>query len=96
MLQQPKTRKDAKKLFKVDGYERKVRKPIDASRLEVREEHTYTDWVTPDEYNEVDPLLTVRKVFAREISRSTGRIDGSRGFTTFVKKFWLSGILFWN
>ena len=26
------------KLLKVDGYERKVRKPIDTSRLEVREE----------------------------------------------------------
>ena len=38
------------KLLKVDGYERKVRKPIDTSRLEVREEHIYPDGINTDNF----------------------------------------------
>ena len=63
------------KLLKVDGYERKVRKPIDTSRLEVREEHIYPDGVNPDEYNEVEPLITEslvlipQKMYIRRIVR---------------------------
>lgn len=45
-------------LHKVDGYERKVRKPIDTSKLEVREEHIYPDGIDPDDYNEVESLVT--------------------------------------
>jgi uncharacterized coiled-coil protein SlyX len=41
------------KLLKVDGYERKVRKPIDTSRLEVREEHIYPEGINLEEYNEM-------------------------------------------
>lgn len=62
-------------LLKVDGYERKVRKPIDTSKLEVREEHIYPDGINPDEYNEVDPLVTEslvlvpQKMYIRRIVR---------------------------
>lgn len=62
-------------LLKVDGYERKVRKPIDTSKLEVREEHIYPDGINPDEYNEVEPLVTEslvlvpQKMYIRRIVR---------------------------
>ena len=54
------------KLLKVDGYERKVRKPIDTSKLEVREEHIYPDGINPDEYNEVEPLVTESLVLVHQ------------------------------
>ena len=63
------------KLLKVDGYERKVRKPIDTSKLEVREEHIYPDGINPDDYNEVEPLITeslvlvTQKMYIRRIVR---------------------------
>ena len=63
------------KLLKVDGYERKVRKPIDTSRLEVREEHIYPNGINSDEYNEVEPLVTEslvlvpQKMYIRRIVR---------------------------
>lgn len=63
------------KLLKVDGYERKVRKPIDASKLEVREEHIYPDGINLDDYNEVEPLVTEslvlipQKMYIRRIVR---------------------------
>lgn len=63
------------KLLRVDGHERKVRKPIDTSRLEVREEHIYPDGINPDDYNEVEPLVTEslvlvpQKMYIRRIVR---------------------------
>lgn len=63
------------KLLKVDGYERKVRKPIDTSKLEVREEHIYPEGIIPDDYNEVEPLVTEslvlvpQKMYIRRIVR---------------------------
>ena len=63
------------RLLKVDGYERKVRKPIDTSKLEVREEHIYPDGINPDDYNEVEPLITEslvlvpQKMYIRRIVR---------------------------
>lgn len=62
-------------LLKVDGYERKVRKPIDISKLEVREEHIYPYGINPDEYNEMEPLVTEsivlvpQKMYIRRIVR---------------------------
>ena len=70
--------KDAEKrekLLKVDGYERKVRKPIDTSRLEVREEHIYPEGINLEEYNEMEPLVTEslvlvpQKMYIRRIVR---------------------------
>ena len=63
------------KLLKVDGYERKVRKPIDTSRLEVREEHIYPERINLEEYNEMEPLVTEslvlvpQKMYIRRIVR---------------------------
>ena len=63
------------KLLKVDGYERRVRKPIDTSRLEVREEHIYPEGINSDEYNEVEPqvtdslVLVPQKMYIRRIVR---------------------------
>ena len=63
------------KLFKVDGYERKVRKPIDTSRLEVSEEHLYPEGINLEEYNEMEPLVTEslvlvpQKMYIRRIVR---------------------------
>ena len=63
------------KLLKVDGYERKVRKPIDTSRLEVREEHIYPEGINLGEYNEMEPLVTEslvlvpQKMYIRRIVR---------------------------
>lgn len=63
------------KLFKVDGYERKVRKPIDTSRLEVSEEHIYPEGINLEEYNEMEPLVTEslvlvpQKMYIRRIVR---------------------------
>ena len=63
------------KLLKVDGYERKVRKPIDTSRLEVREEHIYPEGINLEEYNEIEPLVTEslvlvpQKMYIRRIVR---------------------------
>ena len=63
------------KLLKVDGYERKVRKPIDTARLEVREEHIYPEGINLEEYNEMEPLVTEslvlvpQKMYIRRIVR---------------------------
>lgn len=63
------------KLLKVDGYERKVRKPIDTSRLEVREEHIHPEGINLEEYNEMEPLVTEslvlvpQKMYIRRIVR---------------------------
>ena len=63
------------KLLKVDGYERKVRKPIDTSRLEVREEHIYPEGINLEEYNEMEPLVTEslvlvpQKMYIRRVVR---------------------------
>ena len=63
------------KLLKVDGYERKVRKPIDTSILEVREEHIYPEGINLEEYNEMEPLVTEslvlvpQKMYIRRIVR---------------------------
>ena len=63
------------KLLAVDGYERKVRKPIDTSKLEVREEHIYPDGINLDDYNELEPLITEslvlvpQKMYIRRIVR---------------------------
>ena len=63
------------KLLNVDGYERKIRKPIDTSRLEVREEHIYPEGINLEEYNEMEPLVTEslvlvpQKMYIRRIVR---------------------------
>ena len=63
------------KLLKIDGYERKIRKPIDTSRLEVREEHIYPEGINLEEYNEMEPLVTEslvlvpQKMYIRRIVR---------------------------
>ena len=46
------------KVISVKGFERKVRKPIDTSRLEVRVEDVYPDVENRDDYTELEPEIT--------------------------------------
>ena len=46
------------KVVSVKGFERKVRKPIDTSKLEVREEDVYPEVENRDDYTELAPEIT--------------------------------------
>ena len=46
------------KLIRVEAHDRKVRKPIDTSRLEVKEEHLYPELENKDDYTEMAPEVT--------------------------------------
>lgn len=56
-------REDAAKTVKVAEHERKVRKPIDTSRLEVKEIHLHPEGINPDEYTELAPEVSDKLVF---------------------------------
>lgn len=63
------------KLVHVEAHDRKVRKPIDASKLEVREEHLYPELENKDDYTEMAPevtdslVLVPRQMYIRRIIR---------------------------
>lgn len=63
------------KLVRVEAHERKVRKPIDTSRLEVKEEHLYPELDNAEEYTEMAPevtdslVLVPRKMYIRRVIR---------------------------
>ena len=63
------------KLIRVEAHDRKVRKPIDTSRLEVKEEHLYPELDNADDYTEMAPevtdslVLVPRKMYIRRIIR---------------------------
>lgn len=63
------------KLIHVAAHERKVRKPIDTSRLEVKEEHLYPELDNADDYTEMAPevtdslVLVPRQMYIRRIIR---------------------------
>ena len=63
------------KLIRVEAHDRKVRKPIDTSRLEVKEEHLYPELENKDDYTEMAPevtdslVLVPRKMYIRRIIR---------------------------
>ena len=46
------------KLIRVEAHDRKVRKPIDTSRLEVKEEHIYLELDNAEDYTELAPEVT--------------------------------------
>lgn len=46
------------KLVHVEAHDRKVRKPIDTSRLEVKEEHLYPELDNKEDYTEMAPEVT--------------------------------------
>ena len=46
------------KLVHVEAHDRKVRKPIDTSKLEVKEEHLYPELQNKDDYTEMAPEVT--------------------------------------
>lgn len=48
---------DVSRTVKVAEHERKVRKPIDTSKLEVRETHIYPESINLEEYTELDPEI---------------------------------------
>lgn len=50
-------------LIKVKSHERKPRKTIDTSSLEVREEHVYPKVENPDDYTELEPEITEMLVY---------------------------------
>ena len=63
------------KLIRVEAHDRKVRKPIDTSRLEVKEEHLYPELGNAEDYTEMAPevtdslVLVPRKMYIRRIIR---------------------------
>ena len=63
------------KLVRVEAHERRVRKPIDTSRLEVKEEHLYPELENAGDYTEMAPevtdslVLVPRRMFIRRIVR---------------------------
>ena len=63
------------KLIRVEAHERKVRKPIDTSRLEVKEEHLYPELDNAEDYTEMAPevtdslVLVPRQMYIRRIIR---------------------------
>ena len=63
------------KLIRVEAHDRKVRKPIDTSRLEVKEEHLYPELENKEEYTEMAPevtdslVLVPRQMYIRRIIR---------------------------
>ena len=63
------------KLIHVEAHDRKVRKPIDTSRLEVKEEHLYPDLDNAEDYTEMTPemtdslVLVPRQMYIRRIIR---------------------------
>lgn len=63
------------KLIHVEAHDRKVRKAIDTSRLEVKEEHLYPDLDNKEDYMEMAPevtdsiVLVPRQMFIRRIIR---------------------------
>ena len=63
------------KLIRVEAHDRKVRKPIDTSRLEVKEEHLYPELGNAEDYTEMAPevteslVLIPRKMYIRRIIR---------------------------
>ena len=63
------------KLIHVEAHDRKVRKAIDTSRLEVREEHLYPDLDNKEDYTEMAPEVTdslalvPRQMYIRRIIR---------------------------
>ena len=65
------------KLIRVEAHARKVRKPIDTSRLEVKEEHLYPELENAGDYTEMAPevtdslVLVPRRMFIRRIVRHT-------------------------
>lgn len=46
------------KLVHVEAHDRKVRKPIDTSKLEVKEEHLYPELASENDYTEMAPEVT--------------------------------------
>ena len=63
------------KLVHVEAHDRKVRKPIDTSKLEVREEHLYPELENKEDYTEMAPevtdslVLVPRQMYIRRIIR---------------------------
>ena len=63
------------KMVHVEAHDRKVRKPIDTSRLEVREEHLYPELENKEDYSEMTPevtdslVLVPRQMYIRRIIR---------------------------
>ena len=63
------------KLIHVEAHDRKVRKPIDTSLLEVKEEHLYPELDNADDYTEMAPevtdslVLVPRRMYIRRIIR---------------------------
>ncbi len=63
------------RLVRVEAHDRKVRKPIDTGRLEVREEHLYPELDNAADYTELDPevtdslVLVPRQMYVRRIVR---------------------------
>ena len=63
------------KMVHVEAHDRKVRKPIDTSRLEVKEEHLYPDLDNAEDYTEMSPevtdslVLVPRQMYIRRIIR---------------------------
>lgn len=63
------------KLIHVEAHDRKVRKAIDTSRLEVKEEHLYPDLNNKEDYTEMAPEVTdslalvPRQMYIRRIIR---------------------------
>jgi len=66
---------DASKLIQVKAFERKPRKAIDTSKLEVREEHIYPEVENSEEYTELEPevtetlVLVPAQIYVRRIIR---------------------------
>ena len=63
------------KLIRVEAHDRKVRKPIDTSRLVVKEEHLYPELDNVEDYTEMAPevtdslVLVPRQMYIRRIIR---------------------------
>ena len=63
------------KLVHVEAHDRKVRKPIDTSRLEVKEEHLYPELGNKEDYTEMAPevtdslVLVPKQMYIRRIIR---------------------------
>ena len=63
------------KLVHVEAHDRKVRKPIDTSKLEVKEEHLYPELDNKDDYTEMAPevtdslVLVPKQMYIRRIIR---------------------------
>ena len=63
------------KLIRVEAHDRKVRKPIDTSRMEVKEEHLYPKLENKEDYTEMAPevtdslVLVPRQMYIRRIIR---------------------------